>query len=74
MTREMRVKLWVFLVASVGVAAFIGWAISNGHPWLGIAAIVVFFIAPNFLTIALSVRRSRQHAEAARRSRSSKTT
>lgn len=45
MTREMRVKLWVFLVASVGVAAFIGWAISNGHPWLGIAAIIVFFIA-----------------------------
>ena len=45
MTRQTRLKLWVFLVASVGVAAFIGWVINNGHPWLGIAAIIVFFIA-----------------------------
>jgi uncharacterized membrane protein len=73
MTRAMRVRPWMLLAAALVVASLVGWTVSNGHPWLGIATIVLFFVVPNLVTMALSIKRSRQRAETARRARTSKS-
>jgi uncharacterized membrane protein YqjE len=68
------VTIWLFCLVSLAVAGSIAWAFANGHPGIAIAVMVLVYIVPGLVTTALSIRQSRQRAQAARRTRSSRPT
>jgi hypothetical protein len=66
---RQRRLLWLGLLLALLVTIVCGWAFATGHPAVGIAVLVAFYILPEFVLVPLRIRRSRRAADAARRRR-----
>ena len=63
---DKRRQAWLYMAIGLAIAAVGGWAFTSGHAAIGIAILVAFYVLPQFVLIALRIRRSRQAAQAAR--------
>ena len=66
---QQRRLLWLGLLVALLVTVACGWAFATGHPAVGIAVLVAFYVLPELVLIPLRIRRSRRAAEVARRRR-----
>jgi hypothetical protein len=57
------------LLLALLVTGVSGWAFATGHPAIGIAVLVAFYVLPEFVLVPLRISRSRRVAEAGRKRR-----
>jgi hypothetical protein len=69
---RQRMALLMFAVM-LAVAVVVAWSFISGHPAIGIALLVIFYVLPNFVTVPIRIRRSRRLAEEARERRRAAT-
>jgi hypothetical protein len=62
---QQRRLLWLGLLVAVLVTVACGWAFGTGHPAVGIAVLVAFYILPEFGLTPLRIRGSRRAAAVA---------
>jgi len=58
-----RPPLWLGLAVATGIASFAAWAILHGDAALGLGLVVTVVVLPQFVLIALQIRRSSRRSK-----------